>query len=146
MEIFVLPLICVILLCAPVVPAVMKARTGKSPRFAFIANLCTFFGVMVLSIIFPFGQFVASAAEEAQSAVDAVISTGAGIGYFGAGLTTGLSCIGAGIAVGSGASAAIGAVAEDPKSFVKALIFVVLGEGIALYGLLISILIINGLG
>ncbi len=144
MEIFVLPAVCVALLCAPLVPAVIKARKGKSPKFAFIANLCTFFGVMLLAIIFPFGEFVSAA--EAEAAVDAVISTGAGIGYFGAGLTTGLSCIGAGIAVGSGASAAIGAVAEDPKSFVKSLIFVVLGEGIALYGLLISILIINGLG
>ena len=51
--------------------------------------------------------------------------------------------IGAGIAVGSGAPAAIGALTEDPKSFGKALIFVVLGEGIALYGMLIAILIIT---
>ena len=40
-------------------------------------------------------------------------------------------------------TAAIGAVSEDPKSFGKSMIFVVLGEGVALYGLLISILIIN---
>ena len=45
--------------------------------------------------------------------------------------------------VGSGAPAAIGALTEDPKSFGKALIFVVLGEGIALYGMLIAILIIT---
>ncbi|MBQ4095608.1 MAG: ATPase [Oscillospiraceae bacterium] len=144
MEIFVLPLIAVTLLCAPLVYSIMRVKKGKSPKKAFIANLCTFFGVMALAVIFPFGQIVSAA--EAQAAVDAVISTGAGIGYLGAGLATGLSCVGAGIAVGSGSSAAIGAVSEDPKSFVKALIFVVLGEGIALYGLLISILIINGLG
>ena len=144
MEIFILPLIAVVLLAAPLVPATIKAKTGKSPKFAFIFNLCTFFGVMALAIIFPFGQLVSAA--EAEAAVEAVISTGAGIGYLGAGLATGLSCVGAGIAVGSGSSAAIGAVSEDPKSFVKALIFVVLGEGIALYGLLISILIINNLG
>ena len=41
------------------------------------------------------------------------------------------------------APAAIGATSEDPKVFGKALIFVALGEGIALYGLLISILILN---
>ena len=68
-----------------------------------------------------------------------------GAGNF-AGLAIGLSCIGSGIAVGSGAPAAIGATSEDPKNFVKALIFVVLGEGIALYGLLISILIISNIG
>ena len=50
--------------------------------------------------------------------------------------------IGAGIAVGAGAPAAIGALTEDPKSFGKALIFVALGEGIALYGMLVSILIL----
>ena len=58
-------------------------------------------------------------------------------------LAVGVAGIGAGIAVGSGAPAAIGALTEDPKSFGKALIFVVLGEGIALYGMLIAILIIT---
>ena len=63
--------------------------------------------------------------------------------YLGAALVTGLSCIGAGIAVAAAAPAAIGAFSENPKSFGKALIFVALGEGVALYGLLISILILN---
>ena len=60
-----------------------------------------------------------------------------------AAVAVGVAGIGAGIAVGSGAPAAIGALTEDPKSFGKALIFVVLGEGIALYGMLIAILIIT---
>ncbi|MEG1743980.1 MAG: ATP synthase subunit C, partial [Ruthenibacterium sp.] len=50
--------------------------------------------------------------------------------------------IGAGIAVGAGAPAAIGALTEDAKTFGKSLIFVALGEGIALYGMLVSILIL----
>ena len=66
-----------------------------------------------------------------------------GIGMIAAALAVGVAGIGAGIAVGSGAPAAIGALTEDPKSFGKALIFVVLGEGIALYGMLIAILIIT---
>ena len=66
-------------------------------------------------------------------------------GYLAAALATGLSCLGAGIAIASTAPAAIGAFSEDPKAFGKALIFVVLGEGVALYGLLISILLINKL-
>ena len=68
-----------------------------------------------------------------------------GMGYLAAALATGLSCIGAGIAIASTAPAAIGAFSEDPKAFGKALIFVVLGEGVALYGLLVSILLINKL-
>ena len=59
-----------------------------------------------------------------------------------ASLATGLSCIGGGIAVGNAAPAAIGATSEDPKAFGKAIIFVVLGEGIAIYGMLVSILLI----
>ena len=65
------------------------------------------------------------------------------MGYIAAALVTGISAIGAGIAIAAAAPAAIGAVSEDGKNFGKALIFVVLGEGIALYGLLISILILN---
>ena len=63
--------------------------------------------------------------------------------YLAAALVTGLSGIGGGIAVAAGAPAAIGATSEDPKAFGKALIFVALGEGIALYGLLVSILILS---
>ena len=58
----------------------------------------------------------------------------------------GLACVGSGIAVAAGAPAAIGATSENPDAFVKSLIFVVLGEGIALYGLLIAILIISNVG
>ena len=71
------------------------------------------------------------------------IDIGPGMAYLGAALSTGIAAIGGGIAVGAGAPAAIGALTEDPKSFGKALIFVALGEGIALYGMLISILILN---
>ena len=66
--------------------------------------------------------------------------------YIGAAVATGLSCIGGGIAVGNAAPAAIGATSEDPKAFGKAIIFVALGEGIALYGMLISIMIISSVG
>ncbi|MEG2669754.1 MAG: ATP synthase subunit C, partial [Oscillospiraceae bacterium] len=45
-------------------------------------------------------------------------------------------------AVASSASAALGAISEDPKIMGKSLIFVALAEGIALYGLIISLLIL----
>jgi V/A-type H+/Na+-transporting ATPase subunit K len=60
-----------------------------------------------------------------------------------AGLSTGLATIGAGIAVGSTGSAAVGTIAERPESFGRALIFVGLSEGIAIYGLIISFMILN---
>ena len=55
------------------------------------------------------------------------------------------SSVGAGIAVAAAAPAAIGAFSENDKNFGKAMIFVALGEGVAIYGVLISILIINKL-
>ena len=60
-----------------------------------------------------------------------------------AALAVGIAGVGGGIAVAASAPAAIGATSEDPKAFGKAMIFVALGEGIALYGLLIAILILN---
>jgi V/A-type H+-transporting ATPase subunit K len=60
-----------------------------------------------------------------------------------AGLSTGLASIGAGIAVSGTGAAAIGAIAEKPESFGRSLIFVGLGEGIAIYGLIISFLVLN---
>ena len=57
----------------------------------------------------------------------------------------GLSCIGGGIAVASAASAALGAISEDQSILGKSLIFVGLAEGVALYGLIISFMIIGKL-
>ncbi|MGN0595657.1 MAG: ATP synthase subunit C [Hominimerdicola sp.] len=145
LKLFLLPLIAVILLSVPFIIMAKRIKTGKkSVKGAFIGNLCTFFGVSALFFILPMGKLVSAASEEGS--MIAALSTGAGLGYLAAALAVGLSCIGSGIAVAAGAPAAIGATSEDPKNFVKALIFVVLGEGIALYGLLISILIISNIG
>ena len=67
------------------------------------------------------------------------------IGLIAAALATGLAGIGGGIAVAAGAPAAIAANSENPKTFGKSLIFVALGESIALYGLVISIMILSKL-
>lgn len=72
-------------------------------------------------------------------------SDSAGMGYLAAALSTGLATIGAGYAVGSVGSAALGAVSEDQKILGKTLIFVGLAEGIAIYGLIVSILILGRL-
>ena len=60
-----------------------------------------------------------------------------------AGIATGLGSIGAGIGVSATGAAAIGAIAEKPESFGRSLIFVGLAEGIAIYGLLISFMVLN---
>ena len=65
------------------------------------------------------------------------------LGYIAAALATGLGCIGAGIAVAVVASSAVGAVSENPSLLGKTIIFAGLAEGIAIYGLIISIMILS---
>jgi V/A-type H+/Na+-transporting ATPase subunit K len=60
-----------------------------------------------------------------------------------AAISTGLACLGAGIAVGNTGAAAIGAFAEKPETFGRSLIFVGMAEGIAIYGLIIAFLVLN---
>lgn len=83
-------------------------------------------------------------AAETQSNSDNGMSKS--IAYLAAALAVGFAGIGGGIAVGSAAPAAIGATSEDPKNFGKSLIFVALGEGIALYGLLIALIVFGSAG
>ncbi len=118
--------------------AVQKGCKRKKALYMQIASFCVVFLVCFLCPI------VAGAAETTEAAAQAAGSMG--MGLIGAGIATGLSCIGGGIAVGYAAPAAIGATSEDPKNFGKSLIFVALGEGVALYGMLVSILILSKLG
>jgi V/A-type H+-transporting ATPase subunit K len=82
----------------------------------------------------------AAAAEPAAAALPAGAVQW---GFIAAALATGLSSLGAGLAVASVGSAAIGAMAEKPELLGRALIMVGLAEGIAIYGLIVSILILN---
>ena len=116
-------------------------KNKKRYKKSLAANCFFFFGALLVGTIVMFGGTVS-----AQAATDAAGSGLAeGLGYLGAALVTGLAGIGGGMAVAAGAPAAIAAASEDPKSFGKSLIFVALGESIALYGVVISILILNKL-
>ncbi len=66
-------------------------------------------------------------------------------GYLAAALATGLAALGAAIAVASVGAAAVGAMAEKPELFGRVVILVGLAEGIAIYGVIISVLILNRL-
>jgi V/A-type H+/Na+-transporting ATPase subunit K len=80
----------------------------------------------------------------AADAVPATAGTGqAGWGYIGAGIAVGLACIGSGSAVARIGSAGIGAVTEKPELMGRTLVFLGLAEGIAIYGLIIAIIILN---
>ena len=142
LELILLPLLIVAMLFLPVYFAVTKKKGGKSVRRALIGNLCAFGAVLLCAIALPIGGMVFADAETAQTAAAA---SSTGLGYLAAALAVGVGSIGCGIAVGNAAPAAIGAIAEEPQSFAKALIFVALGEGVAIYGLLIAIMILGKL-
>jgi len=92
----------------------------------------------------------ARAATEAAAAVATLGKSGAGLDsswvFIGAALATGMSSLGAGWAVAKVGTAAVGALAEKPELFGRLLIFIGLAEGIAIYGLIVSILMLNRLG
>ena len=67
-------------------------------------------------------------------------------GFAAAAASAGLSALAAGYAVAHVGSAAIGAIAEKPELMGRVLVMVGLAEGIAIYGLIVSILILNRLG
>lgn len=136
---FILPLIAVVLLSLPLVKVFTGKVSKKSAKARLVTHICGFFGAVALTLCLSMTNTFAA---------DTTSITGTlaqGIGFIAAALSTGCSAIGAGIAVASAAPAAIGAFSENDNNFGKSLIFVALGEGVAIYGLLISILIINKL-
>ena len=86
-----------------------------------------------------------STTETTETNTDNDHNSSLSIGLVAAALATGLAGIGGGMAVASAAPAAIAANSENEKTFGKRLIFVALGESIALYGLVISIMILSKL-
>ncbi|MDF2870832.1 MAG: synthase subunit [Anaerocolumna sp.] len=105
-------------------------------KASVIANSFFFFGTLLIAHVLLFTGTASAADNAAVASVD-------GWRYLAAALSTGLSCIGGGIAVASAASAALGAMSEDSSIMGKALIFVALAEGIALYGLIVSFSILG---
>lgn len=131
--------------------AVKNRFSGKSIKKPLKMNIAVFAVLVVLISVLCVNVFAAeepsaSSSDTATTSIATVptkTDNSKGLGLLAAGLVTGLAGIGGGIAVAAGAPAAIAATAENPKSFGKSIIFVALGESIALYGVVISILILN---
>lgn len=101
-------------------------------------NLYVFLPILVAAII----TLVPGAINAAETTS---ASSPSGLGFIAAALSTGLATVGAGYAVAVVGSSALGAVSEDSSILGKTLIFVGLAEGIAIYGLIVSILILGRL-
>lgn len=124
------------------VKCIQKGIKGESVRKILRFHVSTLFSVVAAAFIFILLGGVTANAASADAAA-AASGSSEGLRYIAAALSTGLAGIGAGIAVSATGSAALGALSEDPKILGKALVFVGLAEGIAIYGLIISIMILN---
>lgn len=118
--------------------AISTSKTSSVKTFLGM-NIFTFFAIMIGAAVFMLSGGSVSAAEP----VEALASSSEGLKYIAAALSTGLACVGCGIAVAISGSAAIGAISENEKLLGKTIIFVGLAEGIAIYGLIISIMILG---
>ena len=111
---------------------------GKGIVFSVLPETQAIYGLLVAILLMAFGGLFAGDIVTLNNAVDHGI--GIGLVAIGCGLSigiAGLSAIGQGIA----ASGGVGATAEDPKMFGKGIVFSVLPETQAIYGLLIAILL-----
>lgn len=133
-------------LVASVVYAIHAVKKGTSRKKAVLTQILSFAAVCVISLAIPMG---ASAADTSTAAAQPATTTAQstdnskGMSMFAIAIADGIASIGGAIAVASAAPAAIGATGEDPKVFGKALVFVALGEGIAIFGLLLGILMLQ---
>lgn len=116
----------------------IEGSSMRKIKAALKINLAAFIPAVMGGIIMMVPHIVSAATAGS-------VSSAAGQGYIAAAISTGLATIGAGYAVGAVGSSALGAVSEDPKLLGKTLIYVGLAEGIAIYGLIISIMILNSL-
>ena len=114
--------------------------SDKKLKKVLKVNLTGFIPTMAAALIM-FAPTAVSAAVDSTAT-----NSNAGLGYLGAALATGLACIGAGYGVGVLGSASLGAISENEKMFGRTLIYVGLAEGLAIYGLIISIMILGNLG
>lgn len=113
----------------------LKKNKVNAKRIKKLAKASvSIYGVLVAAFLFFLVQDIASAASSADPS--------SGMGFLAAALSTGLSAIAAGYAVAVVGSSAIGAISEDPNIVGKTIIFVGLAEGIAIYGLIVSIMIL----
>ena len=137
------PLVLMALISVPLIPVFQKKVSKHSAKRRVYSHVALFFACLLGVLLF---NGVIFAAEPEVLVNDPFQgSVAQGMAYMAAAFAVSASALGAGYAVAQAAPAAIGAISEKEENFGKAMIFVALAEGVAIYGLLIAILIINKL-
>ncbi len=105
-------------------------------------NLLTFVGAQIGLLLLGIQDVMAE--QAAGGTVE--VSVGLGLSLIGIGLPTAVATIGAGIAVGPVGAASLAVISEKPEMFGRTLIYLGLAEGIAIYGLVVTILLLGKIG
>lgn len=106
-------------------------------------NLVAFVGAQIGLLVLGVQDVMA---ETATTGGAIEVTTGLGLALIGIGLPTALATIGAGIAVGPVGAASLAVISEKPEMFGRTLIYLGLAEGIAIYGLVVTILLLGKIG
>jgi V/A-type H+-transporting ATPase subunit K len=112
-------------------PRWLKGTVGSNLLLFAVGQL----GLLLLGVRTAFAQ--------PAPASGAQVSVGLGLAMIGISIPTAVATIGAGFAVSSVGAAALAVIAEKPEAFGRTLVYLGLAEGIAVYGLIVTILMLN---
>ncbi len=121
------------------------SQGANGPRWlksTVVVNLLTFV-LAQMALLFLGIQEVMAEPVATEAARE--ITVGLGLAMIGIGIPTAFASIGAGIAVGPVGAASLAVIAEKPEMFGRTLVYLGLAEGIAIYGLVMSILLLGKL-
>lgn len=120
-------------------PIVDGARAKRWWKGAVRGNL----SILALAGVSALALGVHDALAQQAAAPHGETSIGLGLALIGAGIPTGLAAVGAGLAVGPVGAASLAIIVEKPEMFGRTLIYLGLAEGIAIYGLVVTILLLG---
>lgn len=120
----------------------------KLSRLALVVMCMFMFGLCAYASSTAEAEAVATAstppaAKVVHDAVPTALETSTSAKYLAIAIIMGCGSLAAALAVGKIGAATMGAAAEKPELLGKAIAFVGLGEGIALFGFLISLFLLN---
>lgn len=120
----------------------------KLSRLALVVMCMFMFGLCAYASSTAEAEAVATAStppatKVVHDAVSVALETSTSAKYLAIAIIMGCGSLAAALAVGKIGAATMGAAAEKPELLGKAIAFVGLGEGIALFGFLISLFLLN---
>ena len=132
----------------PLVPAVVffvkRRRLAPAPVTRKLVSALAGFDIIIALMILGAGFVWLISPDTVQAAGLSQATAEDPYASLAAGIAVGAGSLGAAYAVGTTGSAAVGAVTEKPEVFGRAIIFVGLAEGVAIYGLIIAFIIVGG--